>query len=97
MRKVVFVLMHPAIADTDWFLKVLVALLSLEGGSISRRLETWRSGVGLKRLWHEITDPAELSENMKWMQQQFWVGMSAVILIGAGSKYDSHTSHLTPP
>eukprot|EP00037_Helgoeca_nana_P008140 m.72631 g.72631 ORF g.72631 m.72631 type:complete len:460 (-) comp18745_c0_seq1:2275-3654(-) len=94
MRKVVFVLQHPAISDTDWFLKTLVALVTLEGGSISRRVETWRSGVGLGRMWSDLTDPKLFAENMLWVQQQFWIGLTAVILIGAGQKcwFCPHTS-----
>eukprot|EP00038_Savillea_parva_P023763 m.42247 g.42247 ORF g.42247 m.42247 type:complete len:459 (-) comp6248_c0_seq1:325-1701(-) len=86
MRKVVFVLTHSAIPDANWPFKVLVALISLESGSISRRLEIWRSGMGLSRLWSDMVDPEQLSENMHWAQQQFWPGVTAVIMIGAGQK-----------
>jgi hypothetical protein len=38
-------------------------------------------------MWSDLTDPKLFAENMLWVQQQFWIGLTAVILIGAGQKY----------
>jgi len=66
--------------------QVFVAMITLEGGSILRRIVMWQAGLGLPELVGQTTDPGLLTENLKWCQRQFWPGITAIILTGAGQK-----------
>lgn len=63
-------------------------MITLEGGSILRRIVMWQAGLGLSELMREAVDPDLLTENLKWCQRQFWPGVIAIVLTGAGQKCD---------
>lgn len=86
LRKIVFCLTNSAISDDQWYLKVVIAFMALEGNSILRKLDSLRVGQQLEKLLYRIFSIHHLPNNLKYVVSQHLPGVVAIMLVGAGQK-----------
>lgn len=86
MRKIAFSVMHPAIPDNQWILKILVAFIVCEGGSTFRKWESWRSGGCFTDKFTRAFHPKTFHKNASWGLSQYGPTLLAIALVGAGQK-----------
>jgi len=86
LRKITFCMVHPAIEDHQWYLKVIVALVDLELSSTLRKFIGWWWKGCISKKVREILNLSKVWVNLKWAIRQYTPGLVAISLVGIGQR-----------
>eukprot|EP00041_Stephanoeca_diplocostata_P024820 m.638471 g.638471 ORF g.638471 m.638471 type:complete len:447 (+) comp22606_c1_seq5:181-1521(+) len=86
LRKLVFIVNHPSISDSNWHYKVLAAFVAMECGSVMRRWDVHMTSRRFQKFMKSCVDPAQIKDNLCFLHDKWWPSLVAILLIGAGNK-----------
>ena len=84
LRKIVFSVVHPAIANNNRITCILVAFLALEGSSIQRKIEAQRMAGQFGSWLSKGLAHNKLTETLSTILASFMPGLLSILLVGVG-------------